>query len=140
MTTPDRQLDGRGLPPGYPFKPDLEVTPREARAWLRERPKDTVLVDVRTSAEWHTSHVPGSVHIPLDHLAERYEALRLDDAAHIAVLCHHGVRSMKATLFLRGQGFQQARSVAGGIDLWSIAADPCIARYERDAAACRIIP
>ncbi len=139
MTTPAAQLDDRGLPPRYPFKPDLEVTPREARAWLRERPKDTILLDVRTSAEWHTAHVPGSVHIPLDHLAERYESLPLDKATHIAVLCHHGQRSLKATLFLRERGFDHARSVAGGIELWSLAADPCIPRYERDAAGCRII-
>src|SRR5205823_6209638 len=27
-------LDARGLPPGYPFKPDWEVTPREVKSML----------------------------------------------------------------------------------------------------------
>lgn len=132
-------LDARGLPAGYPFKPELEVTPRQARAWLREQPTRTVLIDVRTSPEWHTAHIPGSVHIPLDRLAEHVDTLPLDRAEHIAVLCHHGVRSMKATLFLREKGFD-AFSIAGGIDLWARDADPCIPRYERNASGCRIIP
>lgn len=139
MTQDGPNLDNRGLPPGYPFKPDLEVTPRDARAWLREQPTVTVLLDVRTSAEWHTAHVPGAVHVPLDHLGERLDSLRLDEARHVAVLCHHGVRSMKATLFLREQGYDNARSVAGGIDLWSLAADSCVPRYERDASGCRLL-
>lgn len=135
----DHGLDERGLPPRYPFKPDLEVAPREARRWLRESPKDTIILDVRTAAEWHTSHVPGSIHVPLDQLADRCESIPFDRVSRVAVMCHHGVRSMKATLFLRERGIDHAISVAGGIDLWSIAADPCVARYERDASGCRII-
>jgi len=142
MTAPGQQpaLDDRGLPPRYPFKPDLEVTPREARAQLREHPTGTILLDVRTSAEWHTAHVPGSIHVPLDQLAERFESLPLDRAEHLAILCHHGSRSLKAALFLHERGLDHARSVAGGIDLWSLAADPTIPRYERTAAGCRILP
>jgi rhodanese-related sulfurtransferase len=33
------------------------------------------------------------------------------------------------TMWLRGQGFEQARSLAGGIDAWSRVVDPTVARY-----------
>ena len=61
LTPPNKPpaLDDRGLPPGYPFKPEYEITPREARGFLRELPTDTILLDVRTAPEWHTAHVPG---------------------------------------------------------------------------------
>jgi rhodanese-related sulfurtransferase len=35
------------------------------------------------------------------------------------VVCHHGVRSMNVTSWLRQQGFEKARSMQGGIDAWS---------------------
>jgi rhodanese-related sulfurtransferase len=42
--------------------------------------------------------------------------------------CHHGVRSLRAALALRQLGIN-AKSMAGGIDLWSIDIDPAIRRY-----------
>jgi len=39
-----------------------------------------------------------------------------------------GGRSMKAALFLRGQGID-AKSMAGGIDAWSLDIDPGVPRY-----------
>jgi hypothetical protein len=33
------------------------------------------------------------------------------------------------TVWLRGQGFEQAQSVRGGIDAWSAEVDQSVARY-----------
>ena len=49
--------------------------------------------------------------------------------APIVVLCHHGARSLSVTMWLRNQGFDQAQSLAGGIDAWSRTIDPTIPRY-----------
>jgi len=43
--------------------------------------------------------------------------------------CHHGVRSLKAALWLREQGIEQAQSLQGGIDRWSLEIDPAVPRY-----------
>ena len=43
----------------------------------------------------------------------------LDPEDHIVVVCHHGVRSMNVTAWLRQQGFEKAQSMRGGIDAWS---------------------
>ena len=43
----------------------------------------------------------------------------LDPDAHIVVMCHHGVRSLNVTNWLRQQGFENVQSMRGGIDRWS---------------------
>ena len=47
----------------------------------------------------------------------------------IAVLCHHGGRSMQVAMFLQQQGFTRLVNVAGGIDAWSRQVDPSVPRY-----------
>jgi len=45
------------------------------------------------------------------------------------VLCHHGMRSLSVTNWLRQQGFERAQSVAGGIQAWSETVDAKVPRY-----------
>ena len=129
-------VDERGLPLNYGFKPEYEATPREVKALLDSAPDRVLLVDCRTAPEWEVARVPGSVHVPLDELDARVDELPVD-GREVFVLCHHGVRSMKGTLLLRSHGIENARSVAGGIDCWSLAADAGVPRYERSAGVCR---
>jgi len=44
-------------------------------------------------------------------------------------VCHHGQRSLSVAMWLRGQGFEQAQSLAGGIDAWSRLIDAAVPRY-----------
>ena len=37
VAKPDPSLDARGLPPGYAYKPDWEVTPREVKSLLDKK-------------------------------------------------------------------------------------------------------
>lgn len=122
-------LDDRGLPPGYPLKPEWELTPRQIKAAMAE-PESIVLIDCRRQGEWDTARIAGARLIPLDELAARLpeiEALADGDST-IAIHCHHGVRSLKAAAFLRQHGIH-AYSMAGGIDLWSAAVDASVPRY-----------
>jgi rhodanese-related sulfurtransferase len=127
-TTPS--LDERGLPRGYPYRPELEATPRELKALLAKGPGAVVLIDCRTPSEHKAARIEGATLIPLDELAQRAE--EIEDAAAegtpLVIHCHHGGRSMKASLFLRQKGLP-AKSLAGGIDLWSIDVDPSVPRY-----------
>ena len=119
-----------GLPPGYPWQPDLEITPRDVKQALDAKDPSLVLIDCRTSEEWSAAHVKDATLIPLNELPSRVreiEDLAGEDAT-VAVICHRGSRSLRATIFLRQQGVN-ARSVAGGIDLWSLTIDPAVPRY-----------
>ncbi|MFO0831518.1 MAG: rhodanese-like domain-containing protein [Phycisphaerales bacterium] len=134
---PPPVLSEQGLPIGYQLKPQYEITPREAAARLAAG--KLVLIDVRTQPEWDLVRVPGSVHIPLDDVESRHDEVEAAAGQTIACLCHHGVRSMRAALALRSLGHGNVVSVAGGIDLWSLAAEPALPRYERAAGICRPI-
>jgi rhodanese-related sulfurtransferase len=85
------------------------------------------LVDVRDDWELAIAALPGALHIPLPQLPASLEAL--DSARPVVLLCHHGMRSLQAAIWLRQQGYDQATSVAGGIDAWSRQIDPSVPTY-----------
>ena len=132
-------LDDRGLPAGYQFRPEYEMTPRDAAAQLARNPDSLLLVDCRTQPEWDFVHIPGSVWIPLSEIEKRADELEPKPGQVVAVICHHGVRSLRASLALRQLGHPAAMSVAGGIEAWALGADTTMARYERDGARCRAV-
>jgi rhodanese-related sulfurtransferase len=53
----------------------------------------------------------------------------LDMDERLVIVCHHGVRSLNATAWLRRQGFEKVQSLRGGIDAWSVEVDPKVSRY-----------
>ena len=53
----------------------------------------------------------------------------LDPEKETLVLCHHGVRSMRAALFLASQGFQRVKNIEGGIDAYSRQVDSSVPLY-----------
>ncbi len=86
------------------------------------------LLDVREPWEAELCTLPGARLIPMGDLPSRVHR-ELDRHAHIVVYCHHGVRSLSAVIWLREQGFEQAQSLAGGIEEWARTVDPSMARY-----------
>lgn len=121
-------LDARGLPEGYPFNADWEITPRDFKA-RRDAGERMVLLDVRTSAERATACIAGSVHLPLSEVEGRSEELRPHEDDLIVIHCHHGVRSLRAAASLRRLGFDRVVSMAGGIHLWSMDVDHTVPIY-----------
>lgn len=106
---------------------DLEITVEQLRDLLASDHKP-LLLDVREPWEVATAQISGSTLIPMNEVPGR-AFNELDEEAHIAVLCHHGARSLSVAAWLRNQGFDKAQSVAGGIDQWSRAIDPKVPRY-----------
>lgn len=121
-------LNERGLPANYPFQEGWEVTPRDVKAALRDPSSRLLLVDCRTADEHRTARIEGATLIPMSEMGSRVEELRAHDGP-IVVHCHHGARSLKVTAALRQAGFDDVKSMAGGIDLWSIDVDPSAPRY-----------
>jgi rhodanese-related sulfurtransferase len=105
---------------------NMEISPRDVKDKLA-RGEKILFVDVRERWEYDTSHIEGSVLIPLREIPANL--LQLESAGEVILFCHHGMRSMDATAWLRSQGVAAARSMAGGIDLWATEIDPNIPRY-----------
>jgi rhodanese-related sulfurtransferase len=106
---------------------DYEITPEEVKAQLDAGVKFT-LVDVREPWETEAAHMAGAKLIPMGDVPARANQ-ELDPEDHIVVVCHHGVRSMNVTAWLRQQGFERAQSMRGGIDAWARQVDQKVPVY-----------
>jgi rhodanese-related sulfurtransferase len=105
---------------------DFEISPADAATLLNEN--KARLIDVREPWEFAIARIEGSVPMPMGDVPTRAHR-ELDPDEHLVVLCHHGVRSMNVTVWLRNQGFENVQSLRGGIDAWSAEVDPSISRY-----------
>ena len=88
-----------------------------------------LLLDCRTPEEHATARITGAVLLPMQELPERIGELEQWRGKPIIVHCHHGVRSLRVTHWLREKGFPLVSSMRGGIDAWSGEVDPSVPRY-----------
>jgi len=105
---------------------NLEITPADVQARLEQGEK-LVLIDVREPWEYALCRIEGAKHVPLGTLAASLETL--PDVDEVICYCHHGMRSLDAAAWLRFQGIERAKSLAGGIERWSLDVDPNVPRY-----------
>ncbi|HZU44441.1 MAG TPA: rhodanese-like domain-containing protein [Terriglobales bacterium] len=105
---------------------DFEIMPEEVKTQL-EGASRPVLLDVREPWEIEIARIEGSKNIPMGDVPTRVQELDPDE--HIVVVCHHGVRSLNVTNWLRQQGFENVQSMRGGIDRWSRTVDPKVPVY-----------
>jgi len=104
----------------------IEITPAEMKERLG-RGENFLLVDVREPWEHELCHIDGAKLIPMGSIPQNLQALDVDE--DVVCYCHHGMRSMDVAVWLRGQGVQRAKSLAGGIERWSLEIDPRVPRY-----------
>ncbi len=105
----------------------FEIAPLEVKE-LRERGVALRLIDVREPSEHEMCRIEGARLIPMRSIPQYLNELS-DAETPIVVFCHHGVRSLSVVDWLRRQGVGHCRSMAGGIDLWSLQIDPAVSRY-----------
>jgi rhodanese-related sulfurtransferase len=112
----------------FPSPDTLEITP-QAVAALREAGENFTLVDCREQDEWDHGHLEGAELAPLSQFAETARKRFTDAREKVVIYCHHGMRSARASLFLREGGLPNVWSMAGGIEAWSLEIDPEVPRY-----------
>lgn len=107
-----------------------EIDPSEAAIVLADTSVQTcLLLDCRTPEEYATAKIDRARLIPMQELPERLTEIEAWRSQRIIVHCHHGVRSLRVTNWLREQGFEQAQSLRGGIEAWSRDIDPSVPLY-----------
>jgi rhodanese-related sulfurtransferase len=105
---------------------ELEITVAELQR-RRTAGDKMLLVDVRERWEYDICRIEGATLFPMGTIPANLQSLDGDE--DIVCYCHHGQRSLDVAAWLRAQGIESARSLAGGIDRWSIEVDPKVPRY-----------
>jgi rhodanese-related sulfurtransferase len=110
-----------------------QVQPAQLQDWIDSQAPNgaTVVLDVREAWEIQTACVKAQgfelVKIPMHTIPPRIAEFDRDQP--IAVLCHHGGRSMQVAAYLVQQGFSHVANIAGGINAWSSQVDASVPTY-----------
>lgn len=105
-----------------------ELTVEEFKE-MRQEEKDYVLLDVRQKWEIDKARLDPHLHIPLEDLIENI--YKIPHNTSVIVMCHRGVRSLKACVILMKFGVARVKSLKGGIEEWSRKIDPSIPHYTK---------
>ncbi|MFA5121469.1 rhodanese-like domain-containing protein [Zavarzinia sp.] len=103
--------------------------PPEGLAEKLARGETPYLLDVREPWEFEICHLAGAVNLPLGLLARQFDPTVLPEGREVVVICHHGMRSLQAAMWLQSRGVEGVLNLAGGIDRWAATVDPAMARY-----------
>jgi len=102
--------------PGAPAAKVQSIEPTNAQERLSNKDVKTVMVDVRTKAEYEADHVPGALHIPVDELPHRYQ--EIGQTTDIITVCQTGGVAEPAAEFLTSIGCSDVFFLAGGVNAW----------------------
>jgi rhodanese-related sulfurtransferase len=104
----------------------LQIEPRDLAARLAAG-EPVYLLDVRTREEFETVKLPDA-HLFTQELMQ--EILGKTDRKNLFVVYDHtGARSMDAAAYFQGHGFENVKSLRGGIDAYSAEVDKSLPRY-----------
>ena len=104
----------------------MQIEPSELAEKLRSGAKLNLL-DVRTREEWEAVKLPGS-HLFTQELMQEILSNWSRDGL-VVIYDHDGARSMDAAAYFQGHGFENVKSLRGGIDAYSAEVDSTLPRY-----------
>jgi len=104
----------------------LQIEPRDLSQRLAAG--ETIhLLDIRTREEFDAVKLPDAHLFTQEFMQEILANWSRTDL--LAIYDHQGARSMDAAAYFQGHGFENIKSLRGGIDAWSIDVDPKLPRY-----------
>ena len=99
-----------------------EISPAEARKEIEDR--EAVLVDVREEGDWNEGHAQGAKHLSRGVIELEIEEAIPDLKKPIICYCGGGSRSALVAESLQKMGYENVRSMAGGLRAWKEAGLP----------------
>ena len=104
----------------------MQIEPRDLANRIAAG-ESVYLLDVRTREEYDAVKLPDA-HLFTQELMQ--EILGNTSRTNLFVIYDHtGARSMDAAAYFQGHGFENVKSLRGGIDAWSAEVDPKLPRY-----------
>lgn len=98
---------------------------------LIETSPDTLLVDVRTPAEFESAHIAGAINLPLGQVDRHLERITQDAGGRMVLICQSGGRARQCQDKLAGAGLEETAVMSGGMNAWAAADAPVIRGPER---------
>ena len=95
-----------------------EVVDISSQALLEAKNQDWLILDVRTAKEYDQGHVPGSINISHDQIADQIQKLSSHKDKPIVVYCRSGYRAGKAAKILLENDFKQIKHLEGDMLGW----------------------
>lgn len=92
------------------------ISPREAKNHL-DTDKNALLIDVRTSEEFHSARIPNSISVPLNNLKSKIEKVAPNKDTELIIYCQSGARAATACNELVKMGYNNINNL-GGIMSW----------------------
>ncbi|HEY5257549.1 MAG TPA: rhodanese-like domain-containing protein [Candidatus Baltobacteraceae bacterium] len=99
----------------------------EELARRRKAGEGIVLVDIREPHEIEICSLPDAKFIPMRAILADPTSIPRD--VEVVLICHAGGRSGFVAANLIARGYDNVRSLRGGLDEWAIKIDPTMQRY-----------
>ncbi|MCY9784835.1 rhodanese-like domain-containing protein [Nocardiopsis sp. EMB25] len=101
-----------------------------ARALIDTDP-DTLLLDVRTPAEYESAHIAESVNLPLGLVQRHLERVTANAGGRLVLVCQSGARAERCRTVLAKAGLTDTAVLNGGMSAWAASGAPVVRGRER---------
>jgi rhodanese-related sulfurtransferase len=109
----------------------MQIDPREVAERIA-RGEKVYLLDVRTREEYDAVKINQAHLFTQESMQEIQGNWSRENL--LVVYDHQGTRSMDAAAYFQGHGFDNVKSLRGGIDAWSVEIDQKLPRYHLEQA------
>lgn len=104
------------------------ISARELKA-IKDQGRSVQLIDVRGIEEWNIVHIDGAKHIPKHRIMSEEVLSSLNKEDFIVLHCKMGMRSRDVLLEMQKYGFNNVKSLDGGILAWIQEVDQSLPTY-----------
>jgi len=105
-----------------------EVSVKEVQELIQSQ-DEFLLLDCRSEQERDYCSIEPSLFLPLHDYSTYLDEFTEYKNTPLVIYCHHGVRSLQLSGIMRHFGFTNVKSMAGGIERWSLEVDSSVPRY-----------
>jgi rhodanese-related sulfurtransferase len=105
-----------------------EISPQQAYENIEANPKKYIFIDVRTPYEYLQAHASTSISMPINTLYDKRKELPMNTNQDIYLICTSGRLAGVAYSYLEHYGFRNIYRVTGGLQGWSEANKPIVAK------------
>ena len=83
-----------------------------------------IVLDVRSSFEYNSGHIPGAIHAALPGVLKAATEATGSKQDLLVIVCEHGPRAQIAWMFLRFRGYRNLQLLEGHMSRWRSSGRP----------------